>query len=51
VPLGPHDQRFQALVLVSLCGRLAEAQVKLGVHSADLQPEQIQSGAETGSSV
>src|SRR4029077_17022537 len=43
---GPHDQRFQAAVLVSLAGRLADAEIELGVHGADLQAEEVKSGTE-----
>jgi hypothetical protein len=36
--LGADDKRFQAVIVVSLARRFADAEIKLGMHGTDLQP-------------
>lgn len=43
-----HIQRFQALILISLAGRFADAEVNFGVHRADLKTDQADGDAEHG---
>src|SRR6266567_6148795 len=48
VLLGADDERFQALIVVSLARRFADAEIKLGMHGTDLQPQYaaVNGGAE-----
>src|ERR1039457_2857988 len=48
VLLGAEDKRFQAVIVVSLARWFADAEIKLGMHGTDLQPQHaaVNRGAE-----